>query len=129
MPAVPGEPKPSKKPQPIGSLPMNVLFTTCTLCFLFLLWRRADSLRRVVSHQLQTFTRRQGTIRLSEDDGPPANEFLVEDYDDDHVYLPDSENEPLAEHVRKAAQAWREPAERDEDRSRSTDAEVVGQSS
>ena len=47
------EPKESPKPQPIGSMLMIVLLTTCTLCLLFLLWRRADVLRRAVSHQLR----------------------------------------------------------------------------
>ena len=28
-------------------------------------------------------TRSEGRIRLSEDDGPPATEFLEDDYDDD----------------------------------------------
>lgn len=45
------EPKEEPKPQPIGYMPMVILFTTCMLCALFLLWRRADTLRRVVAHQ------------------------------------------------------------------------------
>jgi len=88
---------------------MIFLFTTCTLCALFILWRRADALRRVVSHQLKTFNRSEGRIRLSEDDGPPANEFLVDDFDEDNEHLRDSDDEPLTEHIRKATQAWREP--------------------
>ncbi|KAF9450531.1 hypothetical protein P691DRAFT_665124, partial [Macrolepiota fuliginosa MF-IS2] len=97
------EPKEQPKPQPIGYMPMVVLFTTCMLCALFLLWRRADSLRRVVAHQLKTVTRRgEGGIRLSEDDGPPAREFLEDDYDDDNEVLPgdNSDDEPLTHHVR-----------------------------
>ena len=47
------EPKESPKPQPIGSMLMVVLLTTCTICFLFLLWRRADVLKRAVSHQCE----------------------------------------------------------------------------
>ncbi|KAJ7042969.1 hypothetical protein C8F04DRAFT_59058 [Mycena alexandri] len=82
----PGEPKESPKPQPMGgNMPMIFLFTTCTLCLLFILWRRASALRSVISHQLKTITHSQseGAIRLSEDDGPPAREFLEDDYDDD----------------------------------------------
>ncbi|KAJ7854723.1 hypothetical protein B0H14DRAFT_2756067 [Mycena olivaceomarginata] len=82
-----GEPKESQKPQPMGgNIPMMFLFTTCTLCFLFLLWRRAGALRSVISHQLKTISnsRAEGAIRLSEDDGPPAREFLEDDYDDDN---------------------------------------------
>ncbi|KAJ7827882.1 hypothetical protein B0H14DRAFT_2813084 [Mycena olivaceomarginata] len=73
-----GEPKESPKPQPMGgNMPMMFLFTTCTLCFLFLLWRRAGALRSVISHQLKTISnsRAEGAIRLSVnvDDhvGPP----------------------------------------------------------
>ncbi|PPQ75784.1 hypothetical protein CVT26_001493 [Gymnopilus dilepis] len=128
------EPKESTKPKPIGSMPMLFLFTTCTLCALFILWKRADALRRVVSHQyvpenistfvlitsffdrrLKTFNRSEGRIRLSEDDGPPANEFLADDFDDDNEHLHDSDDEPLTEHIRKATQAWREPNVRDDD--------------
>jgi len=102
MSPLPGEPKESPKPQPIGSMLMVVLLTTCTLCFLFLIWRRADILRRVVSHQLKTLTSREGRIRLSEDNGPPANEFLADDYDEDNEHLNDIGNETLSEHIRKA---------------------------
>lgn len=45
------EPRKSPKPQPIGNIPIILLFTTCTLCILFILWRRADALRSVVSHR------------------------------------------------------------------------------
>ncbi|KAJ7746326.1 hypothetical protein B0H16DRAFT_1557056 [Mycena metata] len=81
------EPKESPKPQPMGgNMPMIFLFTTCTLCLLFILWRRASALRSVISHQLKTIAHSQseGAIRLSEDDGPPAREFLEDDYDDDN---------------------------------------------
>lgn len=101
----PGEPRESTKPQPIGSILMIVLLTTCMLCFLFLLWRRADSLRSAVSHQLMTLTRSEGRIRLSEDNGPPANEFLADDYDEDNEHLNDLGNETLTDHIRKATEA------------------------
>ena len=32
---------------------MIVLITTCTLCLLYLLWRRADILKTAVSHQCE----------------------------------------------------------------------------
>ncbi|KAJ7454979.1 hypothetical protein B0H11DRAFT_1740061, partial [Mycena galericulata] len=92
------EPKASPKPQPMGgNMPMIFLFTMCTLCFLFILWRRASALRSVISHQLKTITHiePEGAIRLSEDDGPPAREFLEDDYDEDHEGLNlDSELDP-----------------------------------
>ncbi|KAK7055532.1 hypothetical protein R3P38DRAFT_2847650 [Favolaschia claudopus] len=95
-----GEPKESPKPQPMGAnMPMIFLFSICTLCFLFILWRRASELRFVISHQLKTITNsREGAIRLSEDDGPPAREFLEDDYDNDNedVALGDSIGEGLA---------------------------------
>jgi hypothetical protein len=40
--------------------------------------------------RLKTWTRSEGQIRLSEDDGPPAREFLEDDYDEDHEELPES---------------------------------------
>ncbi|KAI0920625.1 hypothetical protein AcW1_002311 [Taiwanofungus camphoratus] len=89
-----GEPRQAPKPQPLGNLPLIFLFTTCTLCAVFILWRRASSLRTVVAHQLNTWTRKEGRIRLSEDDGPPVHEFLQDDYDEDNERLAD--DEPLA---------------------------------
>ncbi|KIM41857.1 hypothetical protein M413DRAFT_139366 [Hebeloma cylindrosporum] len=109
MPPLPGEPKESPKPQPIGNMPMIFLWTACTLCAIFLIWRKADTLRRVVSHRLKTFTRAEGTIRLSEDDGPPASEFLGDDFDEDNEHLDASTDEPFSEHIRRATRAWREP--------------------
>lgn len=58
---------------------------------------------------MKTFTRTEGAIRLSEDDGPSATEFLGDDFDDDNEHLDDSADEPLSEHIRRATQAWREP--------------------
>lgn len=63
----------------------------------------------MVSHKLKTFSGSEGRIRLSEDDGPPANEFLDDDYDEDNEHIHDSDDEPLSEHIRRATQAWREP--------------------
>ncbi|KAF9054065.1 hypothetical protein BJ165DRAFT_1307864, partial [Panaeolus papilionaceus] len=105
------EPRESPKPEPIGSSLLLFLFTIGTLCLLFILWRRASALRRVVSHQLKTLRGEpsEGQIRLSTDDGPPANEFLHDDYDDDNASLGGSDDEPLSEHIRKVTQAWREP--------------------
>lgn len=44
--------------------------------------------------RLNTWTRKEGRIRLSEDDGPPVHEFLQDDYDEDNERLAD--DEPLA---------------------------------
>ncbi|KAL1746589.1 hypothetical protein HDZ31DRAFT_3535, partial [Schizophyllum fasciatum] len=72
------------KPQPIGNIPLIFLFTLCGFCICFILWRRADSLRRVVSHQLKALTGRpDGQIRLSEGDGPTVEEFIVDDEDEE----------------------------------------------
>ena len=49
--------------------------------------------------RLKTWTRREGTIRLSIDDGPPATEFLEDDYDEDNDDLED--NEPLADRAER----------------------------
>ncbi|KAH7911282.1 hypothetical protein BJ138DRAFT_1006937, partial [Hygrophoropsis aurantiaca] len=87
-------PREGNKPQPLGDFGLLFMTTTITICLLYLLWRRASSLRTVVSHQLKTWTRQEGTIRLSEDDGPPATEFLT-DADDEDVGRTD--DEPLAQ--------------------------------
>ncbi|KDQ23906.1 hypothetical protein PLEOSDRAFT_1016441, partial [Pleurotus ostreatus PC15] len=83
------EPGEGHKPQPLGgNMPMIFLFTTCTLCALFLLWRRAETLRNIVSQALQcTWSNSEGNIRLSEDDGPSSREFLDNDDDDDAPVL------------------------------------------
>jgi len=78
-----GEPRQSPKPEPMGGATFALLFTTCALCILFLIWRKADSLKRVVSHQLKTFSEPEGRIRLSEDDGPPTHTFIEDDEDDE----------------------------------------------
>ncbi|OAX40981.1 hypothetical protein K503DRAFT_671875, partial [Rhizopogon vinicolor AM-OR11-026] len=76
-------PREGNKPQPLGNFGLIFIFTTSTLCLLYLLWRRASALRAVVSHQLKTWTRTEGQIRLSEDDGPSAAEFLADEDDED----------------------------------------------
>ncbi|KAH7927566.1 hypothetical protein BV22DRAFT_1127266 [Leucogyrophana mollusca] len=91
----PGEPREGSKPQPLGNFGLLFISTTITLCLLYLLWRRASSLRAVVSHQLKTWTRQEGTIRLSEDDGPSATEFLADADDEDIGRIDD--DEPLAQ--------------------------------
>ncbi|TBU42708.1 hypothetical protein BD309DRAFT_156452 [Dichomitus squalens] len=106
------DPRPSTKEEPLGSFPIIFLFTTCTLCGLFLLWRRASAIRTVVAHRLETWNQGEGRIRLSVDDGPSAREFLDDDYDDDNERLGDSE--PLAiraERLRKAASPAEQAAE------------------
>ncbi|KAH6912073.1 hypothetical protein BKA70DRAFT_1266475 [Coprinopsis sp. MPI-PUGE-AT-0042] len=109
-PAVaPGEPKASPKPEPLGSQALVFLITTCTLCGLFILWRRADALKRVVSVRLKNLTTRsEGRIRLSEDNGPASTEFLGDDFDEDNEHIGDSDT--LTEQMRRATQAWREPS-------------------
>jgi hypothetical protein len=52
--------------------------------------------------RLKTLTSSEGRIRLSEDNGPPANEFLTDDYDEDNEHLNDFGHETLSEHIRKA---------------------------
>ncbi|OBZ74497.1 hypothetical protein A0H81_05484 [Grifola frondosa] len=97
------EPRPAPKPQPLGNIPLIFLFTTCTLCTIFLLWRRASTLRTVVAHQLNTWSGGESAIRLSIDDGPSAREFLDDDYDDDSERLAD--DEPLAMTAKRLARA------------------------
>ncbi|KAI0659592.1 hypothetical protein C8Q70DRAFT_120306 [Cubamyces menziesii] len=97
------EPRPSTKPEPIGNDLLIFLLTTCMLCAVFLLWRRASQLRSVVAHQLGTIPNNEGRIRLSLDEGPSAREFLDDDYDDDNERV--GEDEPLAvtaDRLRKA---------------------------
>jgi hypothetical protein len=71
-----------------------------------------DHLHYLISDQcarLKTLTSNEGRIRLSEDNGPPANEFLADDYDEDNEHLNDSELEPLSEHIKKVTEAWQRP--------------------
>ena len=51
--------------------------------------------------RLQTWTRREGNIRLSMDDGPPSRSFLDEDYDEDNEAVAD--DEPLAQRAQRLA--------------------------
>ncbi|KAH9920826.1 uncharacterized protein BXZ73DRAFT_91859 [Epithele typhae] len=93
MPVFPSaDPRPVTKEEPLGSWPLILLFTTCTSCVLFLLYRRASQIRTVVSHQyVFLFNHDTGRIRLSVDDGPSAREFLDDDYDDDNERLADTD--------------------------------------
>ncbi|KZS89485.1 hypothetical protein SISNIDRAFT_489166 [Sistotremastrum niveocremeum HHB9708] len=93
------EPKPSPKPEPSVSLstlaPWLILFSVATASLLFILWRRASSLKYVVQHKLKdvSWPKRSGAIRLDEgDQGPPAETFL-DDYDENEHELP--RDEPL----------------------------------
>ncbi|KAF9024175.1 hypothetical protein BDZ89DRAFT_1114751 [Hymenopellis radicata] len=86
MPAVntaPGEPTPSPKPQPIGHVPSILLLSLIFCCVVFILWRRASAVRRVVGVGLKSLNGTDGPIRLSTDDGPSVAEFLEDDYDED----------------------------------------------
>ncbi|KAI0830306.1 hypothetical protein BC628DRAFT_1357341 [Trametes gibbosa] len=101
---VAGEPRPSTKPEPLGNAPLVILFTTCTLCALFLLWRRAHALRSVVAHPLTSWPHADGRIRLSMDEGPSSREFLDDDYDEDHAGLGEDEQLAVtADRLQKAA--------------------------
>lgn len=51
--------------------------------------------------RLKTLTSSEGRIRLSEDNGPPANEFLADDYDEDNEHINDFGHETLSEHIKK----------------------------
>ena len=64
-----------------------------------------DRLCLCCAFRLKTLTSSEGRIRLSEDNGPPANEFLADDYDEDNDHTNDPGNETLSEHIRKATQA------------------------
>ncbi|KAI0742888.1 hypothetical protein C8Q80DRAFT_938867 [Daedaleopsis nitida] len=106
------EPRPSTTPEPLGSFPLIFLFTTCTLCAVFLLLRRASELRTVVAHQLTTWNAPEGRIRLSTDDGPSSREFLDDDYDEDNARVGDNELLAVtAERLRKAASPQEAPVE------------------
>ncbi|KAI0277177.1 hypothetical protein BGY98DRAFT_649058 [Russula aff. rugulosa BPL654] len=87
----PGKARPAPKPQPIGSFPFILLLTTATVCVLFIIWRRSDTLRTVVAHQLKTWTRQEGAVRLSEDDGPPAHLFLGDDDEEQEDEIGDND--------------------------------------
>ena len=65
--------------------------------------------------RLKTLTKDEGRIRLSEDNDPPANEFLADDYDEDNEHLNGSEFEPLSEHIKKVTEAWQRPTVTDHD--------------
>ena len=45
------EPRVVPKPEPLGNVALVILSTTCTVCMLFLLWRRASTIKVVVAHQ------------------------------------------------------------------------------
>ena len=60
--------------------------------FLVSICHRTLLMTVVSDDRLKTWTRREGRIRLSEDDGPPAREFLEDDYDEDNEELPIGES-------------------------------------
>lgn len=57
--------------------------------------------------------RPEGRIRLSEDDGPPAREFLEDDYDEDNQGLDSTDGGISAEHVNEALDQTRRTGEMD----------------
>lgn len=53
-------------------------------------------------NRLKTWTRSEGRIRLSEDDGPPSREFLEDDSNEESEGLDDDyDDEPLSERPSK----------------------------
>jgi hypothetical protein len=60
---------------------------------------------------LKSLSGSEGRIRLSEDEGPSAAEFLGDgdDYDDDNLHLSHSDTDTLSEQMKRATRAWREP--------------------
>ncbi|KAI6037964.1 hypothetical protein EDC04DRAFT_2069200 [Pisolithus marmoratus] len=69
------------------------LLVICTSCLFFILWRRTNILQSVVSHPLEPWsTAQEGRVRLSEDDGPAATEFLADADDETPVRLTDFAN-------------------------------------
>ncbi|KAG8952128.1 hypothetical protein FRC04_005128 [Tulasnella sp. 424] len=87
------DPDPRKSPHPddpfagMWFMPMLAL---AGVCLLFILYRRAASIKYVVANQLKTWSG-EGQIRLSEDEGPSAQSFVVNDdheREDDDVVTP-----------------------------------------
>jgi len=57
------------------------------------------ALRRAHFWRLKTITRQEGRIRLSEDDGPPAHEFLEDEHIDDALELGEGDVRNVSERV------------------------------
>ncbi|KIO19034.1 hypothetical protein M407DRAFT_152968 [Tulasnella calospora MUT 4182] len=102
-----GEPDPRKSPHPddpfagMWFMPMLAL---AGVCLLFILYRRAASIKYVVANQfpvrLKTWSG-EGQIRLSEDEGPSAQSFVVNDEherEDDDVVTPSPLRSPQPDH-------------------------------
>lgn len=58
-----------------------------------------DSIIDMRFRRLKTWTGQEGNIRLSVDEGPPAHEFLEDDYDEDNEDLED--DEPLSDRAER----------------------------
>ncbi|KAF8512822.1 hypothetical protein JB92DRAFT_2926510 [Gautieria morchelliformis] len=86
------EPRPGERHDTSHSQALVFFLTVIAMVLLFLIWKRASSLKSVVQHRLRTFTSQEGAIRLPAEDGPPA-EIFNEDED------LDADDQPL--HVRQ----------------------------
>jgi hypothetical protein len=56
--------------------------------------------------RLKALTTPEGRIRLSEDDGPSASDFIADDSDDDDEQLDGPHGEALSQHIQAASRAW-----------------------
>ncbi|KAH8822661.1 hypothetical protein DL96DRAFT_303646 [Flagelloscypha sp. PMI_526] len=83
------EPTPGNKvTAPMGTVPAVILLIICGICMIIALARKANAVRRVISHRLQILTGQpdDGRIRLSEDDlSPSVAEFLHDDPEGDDL--------------------------------------------
>ncbi|KAG9075495.1 hypothetical protein FS749_012821 [Ceratobasidium sp. UAMH 11750] len=73
----PKEPKrvPSRDPDTMTVPILAVVVTVFSLSLLFLIYRRASSWKTVVQHRMHTWSRREGPIRLPDDEaGSPLTE-------------------------------------------------------
>ncbi|KAG8916161.1 hypothetical protein FRC00_000509 [Tulasnella sp. 408] len=102
------DPDPRKRPSPddpfagMWFMPMLAL---AGVCLLFILYRRAAAIKYVVANQLKTWSG-EGQIRLSEDEGPSAQSFVVNDEherEDDDVVTPSPIRSPQPDHPSNTA--------------------------
>ncbi|EIW76641.1 hypothetical protein CONPUDRAFT_84607 [Coniophora puteana RWD-64-598 SS2] len=128
MPATyssPDSPRLGHKNEPTGSFLIPLVLTIGGLALVFLLWRRASQLKSIVAHQLQTWRGdNAGNVRLSEDNGPPASEFLVDEVIDlergegEHLPAPGHKlNNTNAEHPPYTEEDEEEDEDEDEEES------------
>ncbi|KAG8980237.1 hypothetical protein FRB93_009325 [Tulasnella sp. JGI-2019a] len=94
------DPDPRKSPHPDGGfmgLTLAPLLALAVLCLLFILYRRAASIKYIIGTRLNEWTGQEGQVRLSEDNGPSAQSFVVNDQledEDDDVVTPLGKRSP-----------------------------------